>query len=290
MIATPSNRRLRNFLILTYLLSWPLWIASGVLSRGDSGLYDFRWLVAQVGVFAPSLASTPSQVFDFPLLPSILTVLVAAAIILFFSPLNRRLLNPGTGQKHEKAPARWVFLSIFFFPGLFLLAWLIVNFPGKTWELSAFQGHSGGFAWILLLSFAHNFLLGGPLGEELGWRGFLLPELLKRRSPLAASLFLGLIWALWHLPVDLSGGFLLRGPAAILVRIIWTLPVAILFTWFYLKSGGNLLVVLFLHTSINVLSDPGFSKYELSLLLFFILMAISAIVVSASSRVFRRAS
>ena len=156
--------------------------------------------------------------------------------------------------------------------------------------ISAFQGIVGGFAWIMLVSFAHNFLLGGPLGEEIGWRGFLLPQLLKRHSPLAASLILGVVWALWHLPIDLYAGYLLEGPAAVLVRIICVLPLTILFTWFYLQSKGNLLVAMLLHTSINILSDPGFSQYDVSMVLFVIFMAVAALIVSAFSRVFRSGS
>ena len=42
--------------------------------------------------------------------------------------------------------------------------------------------------------------------EEPGWRGFALPQLLKRQSPVVASLFLGIIWAIWHIPFTFSTG------------------------------------------------------------------------------------
>jgi membrane protease YdiL (CAAX protease family) len=235
-------------------------------------------------------ADAPSGVAKFNPLPSVVTVAVSIVVILFFSPLNRRLSSPGTGETYGRPGAGWILLSITFFPALFLLAWLLVNLQGGDWTVSTLEGNVGGFVWILLVSFAHNLLLGGPLGEEVGWRGFLLPQLLKRYSPLTASLILGVVWALWHLPIDLYAGYLLEGPAAILIRIIAVLPVTILFTWFYLQSNGNLLVALFLHTSINITPDLGFSQHDVSLIVFVFFAGIAALIVSTFSRVFRSGS
>jgi membrane protease YdiL (CAAX protease family) len=271
-----SGKSLWFFLALLCLLSWPVWVASGVLPRGGTGAYDFRWLVAQIGVFGPSVAAlivagargrellrnslrilpvlllplavpgiliaaaSPSKIAELPLLPSIASVITGALIILFFSHLNRGLLSPGTGKSQEKPDGKWVLLSVVFLPGLFLIAWLLVNSPGAGWEISAMKGGVLGSTWIILVCFAHNLLLGGSLGEEIGWRGFLLPELLRRMNPLAASLVLGVVWGLWHLPIDLYAGFAVKGPGAILTRIIYSIPLAVLFTWFYLHSKGSL--------------------------------------------------
>ena len=181
-------------------------------------------------------------------------------------------------------------LSITLLPGLFLIAWLLVNVQGGGWGSSALRGGVLESAWLLLVMFAHNLLLGGSLGEEIGWRGFLLPELLKRMSPLAASLVLGVVWGLWHLPIDLYASFGVQGLGAILMRVIYVLPLSVLFTWFYLKSKGSLLIALLLHTSLNVMGDLGLSRFESSAMVFFVLMAITAVIVSMSSPVFRKGS
>lgn len=47
-------------------------------------------------------------------------------------------------------------------------------------------------------------LLGGPLGEEAGWRGFALPRLQRHLDPVSSSLILGFLWANWHLPLILA--------------------------------------------------------------------------------------
>jgi len=318
-------RQLWIFLILVCLWSWPIWGASGVLARAGEGVFDFRWLVAQIGVFGPSLAAlvvsgairrdlrrnslrilpilllplvvpglliareAPSNAAAFGILPSVATVVVGAIVILFLSPLNRRLLSPGTGEAQEKPDGRWVFLSVVFFPGLFLVSWLLANSQGGG-EITAFRGGLPAFAGVVLVSFAHNALLGGPLGEEIGWRGFLLPSLLKRNGPIAASLILGLIWGLWHLPIDLYGGPFVKAPAAVATRMIFALPISVLFTWFYLRCKGSILVAVLLHASVNMLSDIGFSKYETSMVIFLILMTSAAVIVALSSPVFRSRS
>ncbi|MBP2681921.1 MAG: amino terminal protease family protein, partial [Candidatus Krumholzibacteriota bacterium] len=302
------NGRIWFFLIFVGLWSWSIWAASGVLSRAGTGAYDFRWLVAQVGVFGPTFgallvsgaarrdlrtnsmrmlpvmvlplvapgifiaAGAPAGVAEFGALPSTVTVVVGALVILFLSRLNRGLRGPGTGKPQEKPEGRWVLLSVVFFPGLFVLAWLLVSARGGGLEISTLHGGAPRFIWIVLVSFLHIFLLGGPLGEEIGWRGFLLPVLLEKKGALTASLILAVVWGLWHLPIDLYAGFVVKGPGAVAVRIVWTLPITILFTWIFLKARGSLLVAVFLHASIGMLSEIGFSNYSSSLVVFFVFM------------------
>jgi len=88
--------------------------------------------------------------------------------------------------------------------------------------------------------------------EEPGWRGFLLPELQKRFNPLVASLIIAVIWDLWHIPLHING-FYSSGVVAGMARIsLFIIPLAIFFTWVYNKSGGKLLVLVLLYTSLNV--------------------------------------
>src|SRR5437763_50454 len=72
--------------------------------------------------------------------------------------------------------------------------------------------------------------LGAPSGEEIGWRGYALPRLLTRWSALTAGAVLGVIWAVWHLPVVLADPGL-RVPVPFLLQVV---PLSILFTWLFL--------------------------------------------------------
>lgn len=323
---TVSRRSVWAFLVLACLLSWPVWLASGVLSRAGTGGYDARWLVAQLGVMGPSLAAllvsgrlshdlrrnslrllpfilgplvvpgmlvaraSPVRVSQMLLLPAVATVVVTALVVLFLAPLNIRLLGPATGTPQARPPARVVLLSLTLFPALFLLSWAFVSAEDGHFEIAALQGGPLASVWILLVCFAHNLLLGGSLGEEFGWRGFLLPALLRERSPFEASLMLAVVGGLWHLPIDLYAGFGVSGPGAILVRILFLVPVSIFFTWFYVRSKGSVLIAILLHTSINVMSDLGLARYETVAIVFGLLTGVAAVIISSFSPVFRGAT
>jgi membrane protease YdiL (CAAX protease family) len=91
----------------------------------------------------------------------------------------------------------------------------------------------------------------GPLGEELGWRGFALPRLLERHSPLRASLILGAVWGVWHLPAFLFSG-LSQGALALPSFLLGAAAVTVIGTWLYLGSRGSVLAASLLHLSVNL--------------------------------------
>jgi len=91
------------------------------------------------------------------------------------------------------------------------------------------------------------------VGEELSWRGYALPRLLARRSALAASLILGLLWGVWHLPTFLVPGAPQYGlplPAFVLL----TMAYSVLFTWIYIHTKGSVLIATVLHSGDQPLS------------------------------------
>jgi hypothetical protein len=90
----------------------------------------------------------------------------------------------------------------------------------------------------------------GPVGEELGWRGFALPRLLERWSPLTASGILGVIWGLWHLPAFLIAE-LPQSQMSIPVFILGTVILATLMTGAHLRTGGSILVAILIHLMAN---------------------------------------
>lgn len=81
----------------------------------------------------------------------------------------------------------------------------------------------------------------GPTGEELGWRGFLLPRLLERLPPLGAALVCGAIWMVWHVPAFLVAS-LPQSHASLPVFMVCGISLSVLMTWIYLHTDGSLLL------------------------------------------------
>jgi uncharacterized protein len=102
--------------------------------------------------------------------------------------------------------------------------------------------------YTLPLIFLSTTLINGPLPEEPGWRGFLLPRLQSSYTPLVASLIVGGIWASWHLPLLISDPSGQRPPLQFIVLVVAQSAV---FTWVYNSTRGSVLLVILMHGSFN---------------------------------------
>ncbi len=99
---------------------------------------------------------------------------------------------------------------------------------------------------LLLITFV------GALGEETGWRGYALPQLQRRLSPLASSLILAVLWFGWHLPqlfvIATCRDF---GPVQYVGMFLRLVSGAVVLTWLYNQSGGSILLVTVGHGLYN---------------------------------------
>ena len=92
--------------------------------------------------------------------------------------------------------------------------------------------------------------LDGPLGEELGWRGYFLPELLSRFNPVISSLIIGIVQFLWHVLIFAADGPILD--TYFLVKyFISILGISVIFTFVYLRFSKLPIIAVLLHTSVN---------------------------------------
>jgi membrane protease YdiL (CAAX protease family) len=138
-------------------------------------------------------------------------------------------------------------------PAVILLG--ILALPGAA---ASFTGVTPAFFARYPFLFVLVFFGGGPLGEEIGWRGFALPRLQARYGALRASLILGVLWTFWHLPHFLTSAQR-GGPGSGLSLLYVNLPIffvlvmslTMIFTWIFNRTGGSVFIAILLHTSIN---------------------------------------
>lgn len=148
----------------------------------------------------------------------------------------------------------WLLTSIFSPFLLFLLAVLIARFTGNSWAnfSKLASGEYATFAWIggsLLSAVAYG------IGEEAGWRGFALPRLQQKHTALMATFLLSVFWALWHAPM-----FLYRfefGIGQVVGFFVGMFAGAIWLTFLYNSTDGSTLMVVFWHTSWNIVNIIG---------------------------------
>jgi membrane protease YdiL (CAAX protease family) len=109
-------------------------------------------------------------------------------------------------------------------------------------------------------------MISDGLGEELGWRGYLLPRLLSRYRAVPASLILGLGWWLWHLPLIWTAGAAIEGqPPWLLLADL--MAKSLIFTYVFLGTKGSVLFAIMLHASTNLftISPPVSASDDLTL-------------------------
>jgi CAAX protease family protein len=118
-----------------------------------------------------------------------------------------------------------------------------VGSPGLDWP---------EFGRLLLLQIVGVF---AGAWEELGWRGYALPRMMNRVSPLMASLGVGTLWAIWHLPLFLAGDL----PWADVGFIV---AVSVLFTAVFAQTGQSVLIAFLMHASINAAAGVTVLRFE----------------------------
>ena len=239
------------FFVLTYLITW--------------GVAAFLFLLPGPfeAIFGPMSMSSP-----------IFVVAVAAPTISATILTYTRSRWPGLRELYAGL-VRWRF-------GLQWYALVLIGIPLIGYlvgRLSADQPGADLSTALLVVSFLVGQLILGPLGEELGWRGFALPRLLQRFSPLAASLILGVIWGVWHLP-SFYVSSLVQSSLAIPVFLSGALCMSVLATWLYLHTGGSVLITVLFHLAFNA----SLNAFGASFTGFTLAMALCALLVVVLDR------
>lgn len=217
--------RLLVFFALAFAWSWFCWLLSSVVKPQLPSLAGVLFLA---GGFGPSLA--------------------AISVV--------RYVDGQDGLRvwlmrclRWRVDWRWLALAFFLPLAVMALAAAAHVALGGTIAPSPAFGH----VLLTAANFVLVLLLGGPLGEEFGWRGYALPALQEHYSWRVASLVLGAVWGLWHLPLFYIADTV-QSHIPFALFMVSTIALSILFAWLFNRTGGSVLPALVLHTAVNAWS------------------------------------
>jgi membrane protease YdiL (CAAX protease family) len=233
LLAAMRRHTLVSYFVIAFAFSWAIWIPMAVM--GARAYQGSAWPNHITGLFGPLVAAF------------VMSAVVAGGIGV--KDLVSRMFR-------WRVPVRWyvVALSPLAF---FAVAAVGMAATGRGWpdlaELGKFSSLpvvAAPVMWLLLLVTAY--------AEETGWRGFAVPEMLKRTSLLNTGLVIGLLWVLWHVPsMFVIENYRQMGLAIVPTFTLGILAGSILLAWLYRASGGSVLIVAVWHATYNLVAGTA---------------------------------
>ncbi len=204
------------------------------------------------------------NVFTFP-------AIVLGALGLFGPAIAEIILISCTHDREEwqdywqrvfdirRISKKWHLVIWFTFPVLNAFAVLLSVLTGSSFPEFETAKNLLSEPWKIF-PFIIFILLFGPLPEELGWRGYALDGLQARYNALVSSLILGVMWALWHIPLFFMKGTFQHDHLKFCTLSFWTyilgpIIISILFTWIYNNTNRSTLSAILFHFMINLTAE-----------------------------------
>jgi membrane protease YdiL (CAAX protease family) len=155
------------------------------------------------------------------------------------------------GLMRWRVRARWYAFALAGPPLIMVASTMLHVALGGAWPDYPEAGR-----WPLVaINFVAVLFLGGPLGEELGWRGYTLPRLYPTLGVTGAGILIGVIWAAWHLPL-----FLLPSSPQAHLPVLWfflqAVALSMILSLLWQRTGRSLLLPVLLHASMNSFAGP----------------------------------
>lgn len=214
-----------RFFAAAFGFTWAFWILAALADNGLISLPISSDLLLSVGGFGP----------------------MVAAVALTASANGRAGLRSLLGRALRWRVAPVWYVVVLAGPFLLQLAGMGIHVAlgGQPPDLAALAG----MVPMVLLQSVFVLVLVAT-AEEFGWRGYALPRLQARHNALVSTLILGVVWALWHLPLFFNPNTSYSN-TPFWVWMVFLLPYAIVLTWIYNGTGGSLLMCLVLHAVVN---------------------------------------
>ncbi len=173
---------------------------------------------------------------------------LSAAIFIYFYDKNSRVFF---NRKFRLAVSLKYVLEVI---GLFSVITIIPSIILMFINNSSININIDMFSFLIFF-FVYQFTTAGS--EEVGWRGYLLPSLLKTKTAWQASVIVGVIWALWHSPIVLyvfysQGMLTIQIISSFIGFIAGTIAMSTIHTYYYLKTK-SVLFNIFIHAISNTI-------------------------------------
>jgi membrane protease YdiL (CAAX protease family) len=214
-----------TFFSLTYAVSWGCFVAAAALQRAASAGSDLPALATvllYIGTFAPSLV----------------------ALALTARSNGHNGVTAVLDRVFQaQVPVRWYAFAVGYMPAVKLTVALLHRVAFGAWP------RFGDTPWYLIVG---AIVVSTPVqaGEEIGWRGYALPRLAARLGFAGGSVLLGIIWAVWHVPLFFIPGLDNYGQSLAMFLVGGT-ALSVAMAWLYMRTAGSLLLTMLMHSAVN---------------------------------------
>lgn len=226
-------KQLAKFFVITIVVSWIMWMPSVLNSNG----YDIPGIFLVISMLA---SFTPSVV----------------GLLLRFKDMGKEAAMEWIDDKiNIRFNPIWIAVVFILFPALAGISYNLALAVNEGIESKLIISPI-----LIPVMFLQILFIGGAIGEEFGWRGYALDKLISLSNPITATVVLGVIWSLWHLPLFFMEGTV-QSNIPIWQFMLQNTAIAFFYTWIYLRTKGNMLLMILLHAVANT-SAAIFSYWE----------------------------
>jgi membrane protease YdiL (CAAX protease family) len=174
---------------------------------------------------------------------------------------------------------RWSAIALLVFPGIVLVILAFRNVFGIQFiSFPQFPEVSTGLLGLIIVKLVYQYFFFNATGEETGWRGFAMPRLQSRTSPLVTAIIIGVFWTIWHYFIWEAEGRSVGTSKFWAEMFIAHIMLSVIITWLCNKANGSILVAGLAHAALNTFQ--AFSLLGNIMLISIIVAGISIIIVS----------
>jgi membrane protease YdiL (CAAX protease family) len=279
------------FYAITFAISWGLWIpfADALINRGADFLFPLLVIAtcgpALAAIIVTAISNTEERlpktrattvsfllawivstlvflaynifINHAPISPILVAFILVSVVPVAFvisrafsrTPSVRKLVS---SLVKPRGGAVWYVLALLLKPILMWISIGVSTVLGRgTGSAASLPAFGWEFAGLVLTVFLYQFFFFNAAGEEVGWRGFAMPRLQAKTSPLIACLMIGLLWAPWHVPLWYAEGAPIFTWDFWITMFLVIVPSSVITGWLYNRSRGSILVAGIAHAMSN---------------------------------------